>query len=181
MVTDGNSGRPIGGASVSVVGTGQTVVTGVDGRYHLSGLPEGASLTFAADGYAALEDPVVNRSAVDVALTPTRVTGPVLDLAGEPVGNALVKGAGATAVTRADGSFAVDGAPGVGEVRVSASGFDAVTVPVDGDRSVRVQLERITIRASYINQSGLGDPTTLGEMIQTVNSTELNAIVLDIK
>lgn len=181
IVMDSESGQPIAGASVNVAGSDQTVVTRADGRYVVAGLTEGASLSFGADGYSDMEDLVGDRTVVDARLASTRVTGSVLDGAGEPVGNALVQGGEVTAVTRADGSFQLDGAEDVADVRVTASGFDNLTLPVDASRSVVAQLERITIRASYINQFGLGDDETLDQLIETVNSTELNAIVLDIK
>ena len=180
-VLDRVTGQPVAGASVEVVGAGQTATTDAAGRYQLSTIPEGATLSFVADGYSPVDVAVGEQATIDAVLAFARVTGSVLDGEGQPVGNALVQGGAATAVTRDDGTFTLDGAEGVSEVRISASGFDNVTLPVDAARSVAAQMERITIRAAYLNQFGLSDDDAIDQMIEIVNSTELNAIVLDIK
>ena len=179
-VLDAASGQPLAGVAVGVAG-GLTVETDADGRYAIAGLPADGTLAFSADGYTAASEAVGNRSSVDVALTYSRVSGTVTDGAGQPVGNVLVQGGEATTVSHGDGTFALDDAAGVTEVRFSASGFDNRAVPVDSSRVVSAQLERITIRATYVNQSGLNDPDQIDRMIQVIDSTELNAIVLDIK
>ncbi len=181
VIIDGATSQPIAGAVVVVTGTDQTVTTDAAGRYSLAGIPPGASLTFTADGYSASDGAVNYRTMVDASLVNARVTGSVLDGEGQPVGNALVQGGAATAVTRTDGSFTLDGAEGATVVRVSASGFDNLTLPVDASRTANATLERITIKASYLNQSGLADEDAIAGMIEMINTTELNAVVLDVK
>jgi len=181
IVLDSSTGQPIAGAVVLVADTDQTVMSDASGRYALTGIPPGATLTFIADGYSASGGAIDDRTTVDASLVNARVSGTVLDGEGQPVGNALVQGGAATAVTRTDGSFSLDRAEGVGEVRVSASGFDNLTLPVDASRTANATLERITIKASYLNQSGLADEDAIAGMIEMINVTELNAVVLDIK
>ncbi len=180
-VVDSSTGQPIAGVFVTVEDAGSSTTTDAAGRYLLSDIPQGAALSFAADGYTPIETTVDDRATLDAKLVFSRVTGAVRDGEGQPVGNALVRGGEATAVTRNDGTFTLDGAEGVSEVRISASGFDNVTLPVDAARSVNAQMERITIRASYLNQFGLSDDDAIDQMIEIVNTTELNAVVLDIK
>lgn len=180
-VLDSVTGQPVVGVIVTVVGSEQTTATDSTGSYELAGIPRGTTLSFTGDGYSPLEAAVGDRPTVDTRLVFSRVTGTVLDGEGQPIGNALVQGGEATAVTRNDGTFTLDGADRVSEVRISASGFDDVRLPVDATRLVSAQMERVTIRASYLNQFGLGDDDALDRMIEIINSTELNAVVLDIK
>jgi len=181
VVVDSSTGQPVAGAVVLVAGTDQTVTTDATGHYALTGIPRGATLAFTAEGYSAWDGAVGDRTTVDASLVSDRVTGSVLDGEGQPVGNALVQGGAATAVTRTDGTFTLEGAAGATEVRVSASGFDNLTLPVDASRTANATLERITIKASYLNQSGLSDEDAIAGMIEMINTTELNAVVLDLK
>ncbi len=180
-IFDSVSGQPVADVAVAVAGTDQSTTSDASGRYQLAAIPQAATLSFTADGYTPTEAAVGDRATVDTTLVFSRVTGTVIDGEGEPVGNALVQGGEVTAVTRNDGTFSLDGAEGVSEVRISASGFDNVSLPVDSARSVTAQLERVSIRASYLNQSGLSDEAAIDQMIEIINSTELNAVVLDIK
>ena len=62
-VTDGASGSPIAGATVSVEGTRSSAVTGDDGRYRIGGLTAGAyTLRARYIGYAPASAPVTIRA-----------------------------------------------------------------------------------------------------------------------
>lgn len=180
-VTDGRTGAPIGGATVGVVGAATTVTTESDGRYRLDGLSPGAAIGFAADGYGAVELPVDQRTTVDGALMSQRVTGVVTDGAGSPVSDAFIQVGDVSAASQSDGTFTVEGVADATEVRISASGFGDVLLPIADDRVVAAELERIVIRASYLNQAGLQDDDAIDAMIDLIGATELNAVVLDIK
>lgn len=129
------------GVSGTVLGIG-------NGQYGFTALSHGATLTFTADGYSPVAEPVGDRSSVHVSLVDSRVTGTVLDGGGQPIVNVLVQAGDRTMVPRRDGTFTIDDAAGVAELRLSALGFDNLTVPVDASLPVIAQVERITIKAS---------------------------------
>ncbi|HEV2529793.1 MAG TPA: putative glycoside hydrolase [Thermomicrobiales bacterium] len=181
LISDSATGNALPGVSVSIAGTDVVTVTGADGRYTLANVPADATLAFSLDGYGVTEEGVAARNSVDAALTYSRVTGSVLDAAGEPVANARVVAAGEIGITRNDGTFLIDGVTDVTEVAVSASGFRDATVPVDRGQAAPIRLERMLIRAAYLNQFGLTDERLLDNMIDIINTTELNALVIDIK
>ncbi len=181
VVTDSTSGAVLSGVTVAIAGGGASTTTGADGRYVLEDVPADASLGFSLDGYAGAEDSVAERNAVDAALTYARVTGTVLDAAGEPIANARIVAGSEIGITRNDGTFLIDGVSGVTEVAVSASGFRDVSVPVVNGVASAATLERMLIRAAYLNQFGITSDRLLDNMIDIINSTELNALVLDIK
>ena len=76
MVVDGGSGQPLSGVLVRAAGTGRETLTGVDGRYMLTGIPPGEEdLTVTNLGYAektvtGVRVPAGGVARVDVSLTP---------------------------------------------------------------------------------------------------------------
>jgi outer membrane receptor protein involved in Fe transport len=71
-----------------------------------------------------------------------RVAGVVLDASGAPVAGASVTAGAASVMTGDDGAFELADAPDGGEVRVTATGFAPVAVPVAGDaQSLRIVLQ----------------------------------------
>ena len=68
-VSDGD-GKPIAGVRVFVEGTPVPVVTDVQGRYGLPGVPEGGTLIYKMPGYRLGVIPIDARMTKDVALTP---------------------------------------------------------------------------------------------------------------
>ncbi|MCO6480865.1 MAG: SusC/RagA family TonB-linked outer membrane protein [Phaeodactylibacter sp.] len=74
-VTDAESGEPLIGANILVVGTSTGTITDFDGKYSLNA-PEGATtLEFSYTGYAAQRVEIGSQTTIDVALS----AGEVLD------------------------------------------------------------------------------------------------------
>lgn len=69
VVTDAQTGDPLAGASVVVVGTTTGTATNIEGRYELIA-PLDGTLRFTYIGYVAQEVPVDNRSTINLALEP---------------------------------------------------------------------------------------------------------------
>lgn len=181
-VTDAGSGKPLAGATVTVVGhESLTTTTGADGKYTLADVPEGATLQITADGYGTVQEAIGERNAIDAALRFARVTGTVVDAQNQPIAGAVVIAGDQTTTTRRDGTFVLESAADATEVRVSASGYADATVAIAADRTVAAQLEKVMIKAAYINQFGLSEPGVLDDLIALINRTELNALVVDIK
>lgn len=133
-VTDGASGAPLAGVSVTS-SSGSTTTDG-DGRYTLSGVPAGELLvTFSAAGYATIarSATVVGgaTTTLDVALSPPGgVVGRITDsTSGLPIPGATVGYPGGTAVADADGRYAIAGLPaGPIQLTVGATGYVSTQV-----------------------------------------------------
>ncbi len=67
VVTDGETGDPLIGASVLVKGTQKGTITDLDGAYSIDAAGDQV-LVFSYTGYSGIEEPVNNRSIVDVVL-----------------------------------------------------------------------------------------------------------------
>jgi hypothetical protein len=66
-ITDGQ-GEPVIGANVVVKGTSNGVITDVDGKFTLSGIPENAILRISYIGYTDQEITIGNRTSVNIIL-----------------------------------------------------------------------------------------------------------------
>jgi len=87
----------------------------------------------------------------------------------------------AETTTAVDGTFRLTGVANVDAVVISASGFCDQVVAVDDTRSVSAQLDHSMIKAVYANIGVLGDPERWNKLIEIADTTEINAIVVDVK
>lgn len=157
--------------------------TGADGVFRITGLPRGlAVVTAVADGFApAASDPVrvdLGRTSaeVEVELSPgTRVVGRVTDGSGAIVAGAFVTltpafpGTPSTAMTGADGSFALGPTTGDALLRASAIGF--------GEAVRQVTLSSLP---AGLGSAALGDPPasiTVDLVLATADARVLGEVV----
>jgi hypothetical protein len=109
------------------------------------------------------------------------VAGLVLDDANEPLQGAVIQSGDALSITGKDGRYVLDGVSDGAKVTIFASGF------ADGEAEVRagvvqdVALEPRQIKAIYADMNLMMDPDGLERHIEIANTTEINAIVIDIK
>jgi hypothetical protein len=163
--------------------TEQTTTTDADGRYLFNSVPEGATIRFSSDDYGISEEPVGERTEINLTMRPSFVTGIVTEATGTPIAGARVTAANDSAegVTGADGTFRLTGGTDVTEVLVSAPGYADKTLTVDSSRKVTVALDSEKIRAIYANLGVLSDPERWNRLIEIADTTEINAIVIDVK
>ena|GEM_PF-197750 len=181
MLVDEGSGQAIAGATVTLKGTGQTTSSAADGSFRVEGVPRGAILSIDAGDHGIVEQQVGEQTAMTVTMRKTVVVGQVLATGGEPLEGAVVHAGPVTAVTDAEGRYRLTGAEDASEVLVSASGYGDVTAPIAADRIVNATLEQTTIRALYANQFTLADPAEVDRLIEQIDTTAANALVVDVK
>jgi hypothetical protein len=185
VVTDVDTGEPLSGVTVVAASPdGEAEVsatTGPDGAYALSDVPADAALSFDGGDYGTHEEPLDNRTVVDVALELSVLTGTIVDENGEPVVGAMVQAGDQRAFVREDGIFRLEDVPDDAEITVTASGFRDQRVELPANREVALTLEPVQIKAIYANQFALADPDKVEYLIDLIDRTELNALVLDIK
>ncbi|MBA3416338.1 MAG: carboxypeptidase regulatory-like domain-containing protein, partial [Chloroflexia bacterium] len=182
---DEQTNAPIAGARVAALGTdgtGPETTSGADGTYRLDGVPADARLVVEASDYGAVEQPLGLQTRLDMALKRSVVTGLVQDATGSPIEGARVSVAdgSATTLTGPDGTYRLLGASSP-ELLIAASGYGEITASVPPTGQVDVSLEPERIRAIFANIGVLGDPERLGRLIEIANTTEINAIVIDVK
>jgi hypothetical protein len=114
---------------------------------------------------------------------PAPVSARVLDAAsGAPIAGAIVTVAGREAQSDVRGFFAVD-APGAGVIRVRAQGYlraDATVASLRGP-APEIRLKPFRPKALYLSVYGIGDRTLRTAALNLLDTTELNALVIDVK
>lgn len=185
-LTDATTSHGISGAEVAIVtpdGAALATTTDGEGEYRFEGVPDGAIVRFSSADYGQTEQAIEQRSTIDLSMQPTYVAGMVRDANGNPVAGARVAAANGTAETEAaeDGTFRLTGGSDVQEVLVSAAGFSEQTLAVDASRQVNAQLEEEMIKAIYANLGVLGDQERWNTLLEIADTTEINAIVIDVK
>jgi hypothetical protein len=185
-VTDAESRAAIPAVDVLLSvpsGSPISIKTDQEGRYQFTSVPEGATVRFSSPDFGATEEAVGERTSIDVALSPTVITGNVVNGNGQPVAGARVAtiDGSAAATTSPDGTFRLTGGTNVDAVKISASGYGDQVVAVDESRAVSAQLGQEMIKAVYANIGVLGDPERWHRLIEIADTTEINAIVIDVK
>ncbi|MDP9366090.1 MAG: carboxypeptidase regulatory-like domain-containing protein [Chloroflexota bacterium] len=184
-LTDAESGAPVSAAvSAPAPGVpGPSARTDAGGRFRLTDVPPNARLRIEAGDYGVVEEPINNRTTIDRALKVTVVTGTVTDAGGAPIAGATVSGpdGAAAATTDAEGRYRLLGADGLAELKVRAPGYVDQTLPIPANRQAAVALEPERIKAIYAPLGVLTDPNRLQRLIEIADTTEANAIVVDVK
>jgi hypothetical protein len=141
-----------------------------------------APVTEAAPAVApapAVEAPAVPAAPKSVETAwPERVTGRVVDAQKQPLARASVVNDGKEIFTGADGTFTL-GKP-AGPVIVKLPGYEKVTVTVPQE-SLEVVLKTHAVKAAYLTYYGVMDRGIRTRVLDLVERTELNAVVIDVK
>jgi len=184
-VVDADGGGSLGGAAVVV--DGQTLSTAGDGTLELAIRP-GTPLIVRPDGFDEASLEYAGEETLEVALQPLGVAGQLTDAqTGEPVAGALIQvltsGAGEPLLVRSgeDGRFALDSVRDVVGVTVKAPGYRRVEVGVDRVWDLQVALEPFELRAVYVPFGLLTVPEKIESILDLVQETGMNGIVLDVK
>ena len=183
-LTDANTGEPIDEADLTLTGSDgstQEATTGEDGAYSFENVPQGATLSIDAGDYGTKEEAVGNRTVADYTFAVSTLTGQITDGEGEPLAGAVISAGDARGVTDDDGEFKLTGVADGVDVIVGAPGYLDAVSPLPAERTLSLALEPIMIKAIYAGAYTLSDDAEVERLIELIDETELNAIVLDIK
>ncbi|MGN6032690.1 MAG: putative glycoside hydrolase [Thermomicrobiales bacterium] len=131
-----------------------------------------------------LVPPIGSPAASTEGLSANEIAGKVLDTAGKPIQGARVVSGEVWSVTGADGIYRLDRAKvdDAKPLRAFASGYQDkdVEVPAAGS-SLDITLDEFMVKAIYLNPGITNTPAKVQALIDIANTTEINAIVIDIK
>ncbi len=176
--------EPLAGVLIEAVLDGETVAStesGDDGSYLLEEIPEGAEIVFTYEDLAEVIEPIDERTELDVSMRPAVITGSVTNQAGEPVNGATVAIGDVWTEVDNDGSYRLEDIPESGELSFKAPGYHALSRELDDQLQQDASLEDKHIRAIYLTPGAVGDEARFQELLDLVENTELNALVIDIK
>jgi hypothetical protein len=174
-------GTPLAG--VTLTAEDGTAVTDAEGQATLT-LMRGAPVTAALDGHDPTEGRVPDEGPMRLELRDNVARGTVTDPAGTPVEGVRVfvdGGEGALAVTDERGSYALPGVPEGATLVYKMPGFRIHEARPETSLAVDVALEPFEARALYAPSAVFEAPGRLELMLDLLDRTEANALVIDVK
>ena len=189
VVKDQYSGQALAG--VKITAGDVTATSDATGAFFLKNITARAAVTYELDGYAKESVDASTKATLDVALRPDILKGALVDATTEkPVRHATIiatealnKSALATVrIDNADGSFTLKGLPATGFVQVLAPGYRKLIVPIkQGEIPAVMKLEPFQAKAVYITAAVASNPRLVTKFFDSIDNSELNAIVIDLK
>jgi hypothetical protein len=183
-ITSSADNSPVVGATVNVVVGSRTVgstTTNDRGEFELTDVPDGASLAVDADDFASDTTNIDRHTTLDFQMRPDVLTGVVKDAQGKPIAGALVAVGDSYTHTTADGTYRLKDVAQGGRAYFKAPGFAEIDKPLTPELHLDASLSPITVKALYASAQTASDPKLLGPLIDTIDTTELNAMVVDLK
>ena len=152
-----------------------------EGRVRIAPIREGQILSVTAGGYLPMQATYDGQDVMRVPMHP-RVDGHVTDAAtGKPVPNARVSIGDLVLTSDADGAFQLARRPTVGALQVLAPGYRRVDVDLAQHAGLDVQLQPNPVRATYLTYFAAGGDEYKQDLLNLLDTTEVNAVVIDIK
>ena len=176
-IADADTGLPVA-AQLS----GTTDLTVVDaGRLRVAPVRPGQRFELSAEGYLSTHVAYSGQDVLSVHLQP-KVTGQVTDAAtGEPIQGARVAVGDALLMTGVDGGFELKRRPAQGQLHVLMPGYRRASLDLAQSRGLDVQLQPVEVRAIYMTYFAIGGDEYVQEMNRLLDTTEINAVVIDLK
>ncbi|MEJ7837788.1 MAG: putative glycoside hydrolase [Thermomicrobiales bacterium] len=187
VVTDQPTGEAIGGAFVAI---GDDVYAADDdGRVRIVRPDSDTTIRVTMPGYQAVSGPFGsdNSSVQNVPLFPESAStssaayGRVLDITGKPLRGAIVQTDSGPTISGSDGIFKLDRTSSRTTLHVSAKGYIGRSVDLELANFEDIRLSEVSIKAVYADALMLGTDGEIDRQIDIANTTEINALVIDIK
>ena len=176
-VTDRYTNQPVPNAKIQA--DNQTANGDAQGRATLRRVKPGASVSANAPGYESASAPFVG-SDLQFAPRPTTLEGIVTDVGtGQPISNTLVYLGNSIVTTNAQGRYRLENVPAKATIALKISGYRKTTIDVSGTAWRDVKLSPFVAKGIRIPFNAT--PERVRELIDLVNKTELNALVVDVK
>jgi hypothetical protein len=158
-----------------------TVTALTDGRFQLTPARPGEQLNMTAVGYLPAQAVYSGQDVVRVPMQP-RLDGHVVDAAtGKPVAAARVSVADSVLTTDTDGGFQLQRRPHAGTLQVLAPGYRRGELDLSSTVGLDVQLQPNPVHATYMTYFAIGQGQYRQDLLNLLDTTEVNAVVIDIK
>jgi hypothetical protein len=199
---DGLMGTPLPGTLVRALEISRT--TGSEGA-EFSRIPPGTRLELTREGYLTTEVIYQGEARLDVAMRPYAVQGVVRDAAtGQPVPGTTLYAGEQMIEADASGFYRIAEIPGEARIEVKAPGYRRASFspadgsaphpssgvetgpcaqdpPTPGSLCLDLALMPFEVRGIYIPFGLLSNPDRIRELLDLIDATELNALVVDVK
>ena len=159
-----------------------STVTDADGMATLTAM-RGAPVEVAAPGHDPATASVPDEGELMVELRANVVTGIVTDADGAPLSQVrvFVDGGETMVETDEDGAYALPDVPEEGTLIYKVPGYRLGEIAIDEVMTKNVALEPFAARALYAPAAIFEAPGRLDAMLDLLDRTEVNALVIDVK
>lgn len=158
-----------------------TATTGPDGTFHIERIPEAPVVSVSVDGFSPQTVDATGQRDVQIALVPNVLTGVVLASDGKPVPGASIISGATRVLSGPDGTYELKGAADDRKLVVKAPGYLSQQIDVGRVVTQNVTLEPFTVKAIYISGDTIATPGKYSGLLDLIDRTELNAVVIDVK
>jgi hypothetical protein len=174
------SGIPL--ARAELTGDGTSAITDADGSAVLTAM-RGATLRVTAGDHDPVEVVVPDSGDLLVELRSNVVSGTVVDETGQPAAGVrvFVDGAEAFALSDDDGTYRLAGVPAQGTLIFKMPGYRLGEFTLTGSPTIDVSMDPFVARALYAPSAVFEAPGRLDAMLDLIERTEVNAMVIDVK
>jgi hypothetical protein len=174
---DADTGQPI---SVTLdPATPTSAITA--GKIMVAPVRANQKFNLTADGYIPTETYYGGQDVLRVPMLP-KLTGRVTNaISGKSVPGARVSIGSLTLDADADGGYAVQHRPVEGTLQVLAPGFRRAQIDMSQLPGLDVRLQPNPVRATYMTYFAIGGEDYRQEMYRLLDTTEVNAVVIDVK
>ena len=174
---DADTGQPV---SATLDPATQTSTISA-GKISVAPVRANQKFNLTADGYIQTETYYGGQDVLRVPMLP-KLTGRVTNATtGKSVPGARVSVGSLTFATDADGGYAVQHRPVEGTLQVLAPGFRRARIDMSQRPGLDVQLQPNPVRATYMTYFAIGGEDYRQEMYRLLDTTEVNAVVIDVK
>jgi hypothetical protein len=175
FVSDADTGKPLGGASVG----DQTLLA--DGHLHVAPILPDARFHVTASGYAPADVTYAGQSTLRVSLAP-RLAGRVTDArTGKPLANARVSVGDTVLRTNDNGEYELPRSISGNRLFVLLPGYRRGELDLSQRPSLDVALQPNEVHGIYMTYFAIGGDDYRDGMYQLLDTTEVNAVVIDVK
>ncbi len=156
--------------------------TAADGTATITAM-RGASVEVLAEGHDPTTATVPDEGDLPVEMRPNVVTGVVTDPDGAPIAGVRVflDGSDLLTETDEDGAYELAGLPADGTLIYKIPGYRLVELTVGDELARDITMEPFEARALYAPSAIFEAPGRLDEMLDLLDRTEANALVIDVK
>ena len=158
-----------------------TATTGPDGSFRIERIPDLPVVSVNVDGFSPHTIDAVGQRDIQVALVPNVLSGVVLASDGKPVPGASIISGETRVLSGPDGKYELKGASGDRKLVVKAPGYLSQQIDVGRVVTQDVTLEPFTVKAIYVSADSIATPGKYQALIDLIDRTELNAVVIDVK
>ncbi len=143
----------------------------------------GSTIFVAAEGHDPADATVPDEGQVRIELRPNVVSGTVSGSDGEPIAGVRVFMDGSELMTETgdDGAYELAGLPADGTLIYKMPGYRLTELMVGDEMTKDVTMEPFVARALYAPSAIFEAPGRLEEMLDLIERTEANAMVIDVK